>query len=65
VLKSVNVPPEGIAIIIGVDRLLDVCRTTLNVTGGVTAAVFIARSEGQLGAAGETTGPPPAGKSLQ
>jgi len=46
VLQSVNVPPEGIAIILGVDRLLDMCRTTLNVIGDVTAATFIARSEG-------------------
>ena len=46
VLQTVGVPGEGIAIILGVDRLLDMCRTTLNVTGDVTAAAFIARSEG-------------------
>jgi DAACS family dicarboxylate/amino acid:cation (Na+ or H+) symporter len=48
VLQTVGVPGEGIAIILGVDRLLDMCRTTLNVTGDVTAAAFIARSEGYL-----------------
>lgn len=48
VLQMVGVPGEGIAIILGVDRLLDMCRTTLNVTGDVTAAAFIARSEGYL-----------------
>jgi DAACS family dicarboxylate/amino acid:cation (Na+ or H+) symporter len=46
VLSSVHVPPEGIAVILGVDRLLDMCRSTLNVVGDVTAATFIARSEG-------------------
>jgi dicarboxylate/amino acid:cation (Na+ or H+) symporter, DAACS family len=46
VLAAVNVPPEGIGIVLGVDRLLDMCRTTLNVTGDLTAAVYVARSEG-------------------
>ena len=46
VLTSVGVPAEGIAIIIGVDRLLDMCRTTLNVIGDIAAATFVARSEG-------------------
>ncbi len=48
VLQTVGVPGEGIAIILGVDRILDMCRTTLNVTGDVTAAAFVARSEGFL-----------------
>lgn len=46
VLQAVGVPGEGIALILGVDRLLDMCRTTLNVTGDVAAATYIARSEG-------------------
>jgi DAACS family dicarboxylate/amino acid:cation (Na+ or H+) symporter len=46
VLTSVGVPAEGIAIIIGVDRLLDMCRTTLNVVGDLAAAAFVTRSEG-------------------
>jgi len=45
VMGAVGVPAEGIAIILGVDRLLDMCRTTINVTGDLTAAAFVARSE--------------------
>jgi DAACS family dicarboxylate/amino acid:cation (Na+ or H+) symporter len=45
VLGAVGVPPEGIAIILGVDRILDMCRTTLNVTGDLTAAMVIGRTE--------------------
>ena len=45
VLGAVGVPPEGIAIILGVDRILDMCRTTLNVAGDLTAAVYVARTE--------------------
>ncbi len=46
VMQMVGVPGEGIAIILGVDRVLDMCRTVLNVTGDVTCAAYIARSEG-------------------
>ncbi|HET9526002.1 MAG TPA: dicarboxylate/amino acid:cation symporter [Pyrinomonadaceae bacterium] len=46
VLVTIGINPALIAIIIGVDRLLDMCRTTLNVTGDLTAATFVARSEG-------------------
>ncbi|HYN84633.1 MAG TPA: dicarboxylate/amino acid:cation symporter [Pyrinomonadaceae bacterium] len=45
-LASYNIPPALIAIILGVDRILDMCRTTLNVTGDITAATYVARSEG-------------------
>jgi Na+/H+-dicarboxylate symporter len=38
ILSSIGVPAEGIALIIGVDRILDMCRTTINVTGDLTAA---------------------------
>jgi DAACS family dicarboxylate/amino acid:cation (Na+ or H+) symporter len=48
VLQSVGVPAEGIAVVLGVDRLLDMSRTVLNVTGDVTAAVYVARAEGKL-----------------
>jgi DAACS family dicarboxylate/amino acid:cation (Na+ or H+) symporter len=48
VLVAVGVPAEGIGIILGVDRLLDMCRTVLNVTGDMTAATFVAYSEGRL-----------------
>jgi len=43
VLATVGVPPEGIAIVLGVDRLLDMSRTTLNVCGDLAAAVYIDR----------------------
>lgn len=46
VLAQYNIPPALIAIILGVDRILDMCRTTLNVTGDITAATYVARSEG-------------------
>jgi DAACS family dicarboxylate/amino acid:cation (Na+ or H+) symporter len=42
VMQSVGVPGEGIGIILGVDRLLDMCRTTLNVTGDLTIAACVA-----------------------
>ena len=48
VLQSVGVPGEGIAVILGVDRLLDMCRTVLNVTGDLTAALWVAKTEGRL-----------------
>jgi DAACS family dicarboxylate/amino acid:cation (Na+ or H+) symporter len=46
VLQTVGVPGEYIALVIGVDRLLDMCRTTVNVTGDLTAACVVARWEG-------------------
>jgi DAACS family dicarboxylate/amino acid:cation (Na+ or H+) symporter len=45
VLNTVGVPAEGIALILGVDRLLDMCRTTLNVTADVVIALCITKSE--------------------
>ena len=47
VLATVGVPAEGIAIILGVDRILDMCRTTINVCGDLTAAVYVARTESE------------------
>ena len=46
VLAQINVPTALIAIILGVDRILDMCRTVLNVTGDLTIATYVARSEG-------------------
>lgn len=46
IMAMIGVPPALIAIILGVDRILDMCRTTLNVVGDITAATFVARSEG-------------------
>ena len=44
-MASLNIPVEGIALILGVDRLLDMARTVINVTGDSVAALFLARSE--------------------
>jgi DAACS family dicarboxylate/amino acid:cation (Na+ or H+) symporter len=46
-LGLVGVPAEGIAMILGLDRFLDMCRTTLNVTGDLAAAVVVARGEAE------------------
>ena len=48
VLDQVGLPVEGIALIIGVDRLLDMLRTAVNVTGDATVATIVASSEHQL-----------------
>ena len=48
VLSSVGIDPEGIALIFAVDRILDMLRTVVNVTGDATVATVIAASEGQL-----------------
>ena len=48
VLQTVGVPPEGIGIILGVDRFLDMCRTVINVVGDLVCATFVARSEKEL-----------------
>ncbi len=45
ILQAIHVPPEGIALIIGVDRLLDMCRTITNVSGDSAVAVAIAGME--------------------
>jgi DAACS family dicarboxylate/amino acid:cation (Na+ or H+) symporter len=46
VLAQIGVNPALIAVILGVDRILDMCRTVLNVTGDLTIATYVARSEG-------------------
>ena len=51
-LQRVNVPPEGLGIILGVDRLLDMCRTTLNVTGDIAVAACVDRAERDRGSGG-------------
>ncbi|HET8818710.1 MAG TPA: dicarboxylate/amino acid:cation symporter [Xanthomonadaceae bacterium] len=45
ICAMVGVPPEGIGLILGVDRFLDMCRTTLNVTGDLACAVVASRGE--------------------
>ena len=54
ILQSVGVPAAGIALILGVDRILDMCRTVCNITGDATVATLVASSEGQLGEVGES-----------
>ena len=58
VLATVHVNPGLIAIVLGVDRILDMCRTTLNVVGDLTAATYVARAEGYA-----LLRPPPAGQA--
>ena len=48
VLQQVGLPVEGIALIIGVDRLLDMMRTAVNVSGDAAVSAIVARSEGKL-----------------
>jgi DAACS family dicarboxylate/amino acid:cation (Na+ or H+) symporter len=45
ILGIVGVPPEGIGVVLGVDRFLDMCRTAVNVTGDLAAAVVVSRGE--------------------
>jgi dicarboxylate/amino acid:cation (Na+ or H+) symporter, DAACS family len=45
VLVGIGVPGEAIAIILGVDRLLDMCRTVVNVTGDLVCATIVSRWE--------------------
>jgi Na+/H+-dicarboxylate symporter len=48
VLEQVGIPTEGIALIFGVERILDMFRTAINITGDASAAVVIAATEGEL-----------------
>lgn len=48
VLESVGLPLEGIALIAGVDRILDMARTVVNITGDASCAVIVAATEGEL-----------------
>ena len=41
ILQGLGVPPQGVALILGVDRILDMCRTTINVTGDLTATIVM------------------------
>jgi len=60
VLATMGVNPALIAVILGVDRILDMCRTTVNVVGDLTVATYVARSEGY-----ELLRPPLASSSAQ
>ncbi|MCG9555049.1 dicarboxylate/amino acid:cation symporter [Vibrio sp. Isolate31] len=48
VLNQVGLPLEGIALIMGVDRLLDMIRTAVNITGDSAVSIIVAKSEGSL-----------------
>jgi proton glutamate symport protein len=54
-LSSFGLPLEGVAVILGVDELMDMARTTVNVVGNCLAAAVIARWEGELGPVGTVT----------
>jgi Na+/H+-dicarboxylate symporter len=49
ILKAIGLPAEGIGFFIAVDRLLDMCRTTVNVFSDSCCAVLVARTEGETG----------------
>ena len=48
VMAQVGVPPDGLALVLGVDRLLDMGRTVVNVMGDVVCAAFIENSERKI-----------------
>jgi Na+/H+-dicarboxylate symporter len=48
VLSSVNLPIEGVAILAGVDRILDMISTTINITGDATITLIVDHNEGTL-----------------
>lgn len=58
VLTTIGVPMAGLALILGIDRLLDMCRTAVNVTGDLTVTCVVASSEG------ETLSPRPDGPAM-
>lgn len=47
ILAAIGVPPEGVLLILGIDRFLDMCRTVLNVTGDLLIAIMVSHSEGR------------------
>jgi Na+/H+-dicarboxylate symporter len=49
ILEAIGVPSAGIALILGVDRILDMTRTVTNITGDACVATVVAASEDQLG----------------
>ena len=61
VLMAIKVPPQSIAIILGIDRFLDMCRSALNVTGDLVIAAVVARGESDDEDEG---GPAPTGEAV-
>lgn len=58
-LSSFGLPLEGVAVILGVDELMDMARTSVNVVGNCLAAAVVGRWEGELGAIGAAAAPAP------
>jgi Na+/H+-dicarboxylate symporter len=48
VLQQIGIPVEGIALVVGVERILDMTRTAVNVTGDTACAIWVAKTEGDL-----------------
>jgi Na+/H+-dicarboxylate symporter len=48
VLTQLGIPLEGIALVVGVERILDMSRTAVNVTGDTVCAIWVAKTEGEL-----------------
>jgi Na+/H+-dicarboxylate symporter len=49
ILKTIGLPEEGLGLFVAVDRILDMCRTTVNVFSDSCCAVLVAKSEGETG----------------
>ncbi|MDA8016661.1 MAG: dicarboxylate/amino acid:cation symporter [Thermoanaerobaculia bacterium] len=64
VLKQIDLPPEGIALILAVDRPLDMCRTMLNVTGDAAVCTTVASTEGMITPGRSPAAPAKSGDSL-
>jgi dicarboxylate/amino acid:cation (Na+ or H+) symporter, DAACS family len=62
VLMAIKVPPQSIAIILGIDRFLDMCRSALNVTGDLVIAAVVARGENDEDE--DEGGPTPTGEAV-
>ena len=62
-LSSFGLPLEGVAVILGVDELMDMARTTVNVVGNCLAAAVVARWEGEFGPVGDRRSARPAARS--
>ena len=48
ILTAIHIPIEGVALIAGIDRILDMIRTTINITGDATVTLIIDKTEGNL-----------------
>jgi len=60
-VASFNLPLEGVALVLGVDALMDMGRTMTNVVGNCLASVVVAKWEGEFKPPGEVTAPPSPG----